>query len=91
MVHNLISTQAHSHPSMESHSRERHTDTQLLHALHAKQPEALGILYDRYGQVVYGIALKLLQNPQEAEDLTQEIFLALWRNVTVNPKHSYVF
>ncbi|OKH30407.1 RNA polymerase subunit sigma [Calothrix sp. HK-06] len=88
MVHNLISTQAHSHRSMESHSKKCHTDTELLHALNAKQPEALSILYDRYGQVVYGIALKLLQNPQEAEDLTQEIFLALWRHANINLKHS---
>jgi len=36
------------------------------------------------GGVVYGVALKVLQNPQEAEDLTQEIFLALWRNANAN-------
>ena len=29
--------------------------------------------------------MKVLQNPPEAEDLTQEIFLALWRNANVNP------
>ncbi|MBN3947949.1 MAG: sigma-70 family RNA polymerase sigma factor [Nostoc sp. NMS7] len=74
---------------MESHPPPHQTDTELLHALKAKQPGALSILYDRYGQVVYGIALKVLQNPQEAEDLTQEIFLALWRNPTVNPNHSH--
>ncbi len=61
------------------------TDTELLHALKSKQPSALSILYNRYGGVVYGVALKVLQNPQEAEDLTQEIFLALWRNTNVNP------
>jgi RNA polymerase sigma-70 factor, ECF subfamily len=68
---------------MESHSPLHQTDTELLNALKAKQPGALGIFYDRYGQVVYGIALKVLQNPQEAEDLTQEIFLALWCNATI--------
>jgi RNA polymerase sigma-70 factor, ECF subfamily len=78
-----------SQPSMESHSPPQQTDTELLHAVKAKQPGALGILYDRYGQIVYGIALKVLQNPQEAEDLTQEIFLALWCNTTINPDHSH--
>ncbi|NET58389.1 MAG: sigma-70 family RNA polymerase sigma factor [Symploca sp. SIO2E6] len=38
---------------------------------------ALGILYDRYGLIVYRLANKMLSNPQEAEDLTQEIFLNL--------------
>lgn len=89
MVHYLISTQVYSHPSMESHSPPHQTDTELLHALKAKQAGALGILYDRYGQVVYGIALKVLQNQQEAEDLTQEIFLGLWCNATINPNHSH--
>lgn len=89
MVYNLISTQVYSHPSMESHSPPHQTDTELLHAVKAKQPGALGIIYDRYGQTVYGIALKVLQNPQEAEDLTQEIFLALWCNATINPNHSH--
>ena len=65
------------------------TDTELLRALKVKQPEALVMLYDHYGGVVYGVALKALRNVQEAEDLTQEIFLALWRNVTFNFEHSH--
>jgi RNA polymerase sigma-70 factor, ECF subfamily len=42
---------------------------------------ALGILYDRYGTAVYRLALRMLTNPMEAEDLTQEVFLAFWRGV----------
>ncbi|NEP61488.1 MAG: sigma-70 family RNA polymerase sigma factor [Symploca sp. SIO2G7] len=38
---------------------------------------ALGILYDRYGLIVYRLANKMLSNSQEAEDLTQEVFLNL--------------
>ena len=65
------------------------TDAELFQALKTRQPEALGILYERYGSLVYGVALKILKNSQEAEDLTQEIFLALWRHVTYNPEHGY--
>lgn len=61
------------------------TDAEIYRALQAGQKSALGILYDRYGKLVYGLALKILNNSQEAEDLTQEIFLALWRNRTYNP------
>lgn len=65
------------------------TDAELFQALKTRQPSAFSILYDRYGSLVYGVALKVLKNSQEAEDLTQEIFLALWRNVTYNPQHGY--
>lgn len=61
------------------------TDVELFYALKAGKSSALGILYDRYGSLVYGLALKVLGNSHEAEDLTQEIFLTLWRNGTYNP------
>ncbi len=61
------------------------SDAELFYALKAGQSSALGILYDRYATLVYRLALKILTNPQEAEDLTQEIFLTLWRNQAYNP------
>jgi RNA polymerase sigma-70 factor (ECF subfamily) len=61
------------------------TDAELFRALKARQPYALGILYDRYASLVYRLALRILANPQEAEDLTQEIFLTLWRSGNYNP------
>ncbi len=58
------------------------TDVELFAALRSGQKEALGIIYDRYGAFVYSLAIKVLANPQEAEDLTHEIFLGLWhRNI----------
>ena len=38
---------------------------------------ALGALYDRYARVVYGLAHTILGSATEAEDLTQDVFLAL--------------
>lgn len=40
---------------------------------------ALAQLYDRYGKLVYGLAYRMLGQPEEAEDMTQEVFLTLWR------------
>ncbi len=57
------------------------SDLQVLTALQQGDPQALGIVYDRYGAIVYRLALRMLGNPTEAEDLTQEVFLAFWRGV----------
>jgi RNA polymerase sigma-70 factor, ECF subfamily len=57
------------------------TDFQVVTALQQGNTNALGIVYDRYGAVVYRLALRMLANPAEAEDLTQEVFLAFWRGV----------
>ena len=61
------------------------TDVELFRALQSGQAGALGALYDRYAKLVYTIALKSLENRQEAEDLTQEIFLILWKKSSYDP------
>lgn len=53
------------------------SDADLWTALKQGQVDMLGILYDRHVGLVYAIALKVLQNAQDAEDLTQDIFLRL--------------
>ena len=62
------------------------TDIDLWFALKAGQTDALGQLYDRHAGLVYGIALKVLGNSQEAEDLTQDIFLKLGNASAYDPK-----
>lgn len=61
------------------------TDTELYLALKAGRAEAFGILYDRHAGLVYGLALKILGNPQEAEDLTQDVFFNLAKACTYEP------
>ncbi len=61
------------------------TDTELVRAVRAGESLALGRIYDRYGSLVYRLALRILASSQEAEDLTQEIFLGFWHNQTYNP------
>ena len=61
-------------------------DADLFRQLQNKQTNALEILYDRHGALVYGIALQLLDNIHEAEDLTQDIFISLTRKCAYNPQ-----
>jgi RNA polymerase sigma-70 factor, ECF subfamily len=62
------------------------TDAELYQALQAGQTEALGVLYDRHAGLVYSLALKALGNTQEAEDLTQDIFINLSRSTAYDSR-----
>lgn len=62
------------------------TDAELYLALKAGQTNALGVLYDRHAALVYGIALQVTDNRQEAEDLTQDVFLQLVRSSSYDPR-----
>ncbi|MDX2271855.1 MAG: sigma-70 family RNA polymerase sigma factor [Cyanobacteriota bacterium] len=61
------------------------TDADLVAALRSGQAAALTTLYDRYAGLVYSLALRILGQPSEAEDLTQEIFVTFWQKQTYNP------
>ncbi len=47
--------------------------------LGAGELEALEGLYDRYSSLVFSVAVRVLNDRQLAEDVTQEVFLRLWR------------
>ncbi|WP_446744503.1 RNA polymerase sigma factor [Silvibacterium acidisoli] len=46
------------------------------------QQEALSTLFDRYGSLVYSVALRVLKDPGDAEDVMQDIFIQIWKNPT---------
>lgn len=54
-------------------------DMRLIARIRAGEPGAMSELYDRYSSVVYGVALRVLQDTAAAEDVLQDIFLQLWR------------
>ena len=58
-----------------------HLSDEAVVALVARSDElALAELYDRFGRVAYGLALRVVRDEKLAEDAVQEGFLAAWRN-----------
>lgn len=55
------------------------TDERLVRALAHRDAKAIESLYDRYGSYVYSMCLRMVRDVQLAEDLTQEVFLRLWK------------
>lgn len=42
--------------------------------------QAMTELFDQYSGMVYSVALRVLKDPGQAEDVMQEIFFQVWRN-----------
>ncbi len=55
------------------------TDADLCDRLRQGDANALRVLYDRYSRLVYTLAYRILDRAEEAEDLTQDIFLSFWK------------
>jgi RNA polymerase sigma-70 factor, ECF subfamily len=60
---------------------ERLSDEQLMACLQEGQSDALAVLFDRYQKLVLSIALKIVRDTGEAEDVTQTVFLDVYRAV----------
>ena len=55
------------------------SDEALLALVAGSDDAALGELYDRFGGVAYGLALRVLRDEALAQDAVQEAFLGVWR------------
>lgn len=53
-------------------------DAELLQKISRRDANAFAALYDRYAAVLYSLCLAILKKPDEAEDVLQECFLAVW-------------
>ena len=55
-------------------------DEELLERVRARDHKAMTDLFDRYGCMVYSVALRVLKDPAHAEDVMQDVFFNLWEN-----------
>ena len=56
-------------------AEDRHELQQLLIHIAGGEREALAELYQRTRSAVYGLALSYLKNAQDAQDLTQDVYV----------------
>lgn len=56
------------------------TDEEAMLRLKARDKDALALLFDRYSRLAFTIALRILRDHGEAEDVMQGIFLYLYQN-----------
>ena len=57
------------------------TDIELAKSAAGGNMSAFEELYNRHHRRVYSLCLRMLQNTAEAEDLTQEVFIQLYRKI----------
>ena len=57
-------------------------DRALVQAVQSGDARALEAIYARYGRPCYGLARRILHDEQLAQDVVQEVFLALWRDAS---------
>jgi len=56
-------------------------DAALVAALKAGSEQAFGMLIAQYSQPLYSLIARSLQDPADAADITQEVFIKVFRNI----------
>ncbi|HEY5190411.1 MAG TPA: sigma-70 family RNA polymerase sigma factor [Candidatus Deferrimicrobium sp.] len=80
---------------LAEHIGPRPEDAALLSKLRLDAPAAIETLFDRYHEKVYGLAMSILMNKREAEEATQDVFLAVVRKAECfqedSGNHSWIY
>jgi RNA polymerase sigma-70 factor (ECF subfamily) len=59
----------------------RTEDAALVAALKAGSEQAFGVLIAQYSQPLYSLIARSLQDPADAQDITQEVFIKVFRSI----------
>lgn len=65
-------------PTRPQAAEEVREAARLLQRVSARDEAALSELYDRYARLLFGLINRTLRDRAEAEDILQEVFLAVW-------------
>lgn len=56
----------------------------IVELLKESNDKAISLLYEHYGDTLYGVAFKVVRNEELAQDVVQESFIKIW-----NKSHTY--
>ena len=59
----------------------RNEDRRLIAGLQAREESAVHELAERYGPRIYQLALRQMKNPEDAEEVTQDVLLKVYRKI----------
>jgi RNA polymerase sigma-70 factor (ECF subfamily) len=57
-------------------------DLEVVRRMAAGDGQALAALYDRHSRVTFSLALRIVGEPQEAEEVVQDVFSQAWRQAS---------
>ncbi len=60
----------------------KYDEGELVEMLRRQDRKAFNYLYDNYSDALYGVVLKVVRTEETAQDLLQEIFVKIWKNIT---------
>lgn len=61
---------------------ELYSDTYYIDRIQAGDTDCFGCLLDRYGRQVFSLIRKIVENREDAEELTQDVFLKAFRSLS---------
>lgn len=70
-------------PKGEAREAERARDRELMKRVVKGDQTALEELMARWSRPVYSLALRILRSPQLAEEVSQDVFLKVWKHAAV--------
>jgi RNA polymerase sigma-70 factor (ECF subfamily) len=56
-------------------------EKELLKLLKKKDEQGFQTLYQNYSDVIYGIIIRMLKEPDESADMLQEVFVRIWTKI----------
>jgi RNA polymerase sigma-70 factor, ECF subfamily len=62
-----------------SDRQDASADERLLQRVSSGDQQAMTEIFDRYSRLVFSVAVRVLADPGQAEDVMQEVFLKVWR------------
>lgn len=57
------------------------SESVLIEKLLRRDQQAFQWLYDQYSPALYGVVLRIVRDEEQAQDLLQDIFVKIWKNL----------